>query len=445
MHRLLAINPIRKRFKTSVLAFFLLSALSGPIRAADDAVNIKLLVVNPSEKKQLATEISHTLPAEIQPEHILDKAEMEMSYDKDKNAYVLTKKVILEPKEARTIYVKVKNVWVIPDETMAQVREQVTQNLKALEGTKFYETAKLLHEKALTRLDQIEAEKSAPNLSIRRRIELYRAHMQQLPEIQSGILSMDSLHKMEATEGQEERTVSFLVTAENPSEQPRKMTIRTELPSDIKSNDVIDKQDFVLLFDDIKECFVVEKQDDFGAKEVKKYTIVLRDIWYIPQDELIRLREQTQKVLEVFQKSAYVAFAQEGADYINSNVLEIEESQASLNEASTVNDRIRNFVLNSQKFKLAKQKLQELKDLLLELPLKSEENIIQKILRGVAQIQKIDDVTKVLSMGIDPEVSTTWWIIFAIIIFLAIMAISFYVTWLVKLNKNTTKQNPPPK
>jgi hypothetical protein len=198
----------------------------------------------------------------------------------------------------------------------------------------------------------------------------------------------------------------------------------------------------VLLFDDIKECFVVEKQDDFGAKEVKKYSITLRDIWHIPQDELNWLREQTQKVLEVFQNSAYIAFAHEGAAYINTILTEIEELQAGLSESSTINDRIRTFVLNSQKFKLAKQKLQELKDLLMELPLKVEETIIQKILRGVAQIQKIEDVSKLLSMGIDPETSTTWWIIFGIIIFLAIMAISFYVTWLRKLNKNAAQQNP---
>lgn len=410
---------------------------------SEETVKIKILAVNPSATQTLNTDVVHALPQEIKPEDVIDSAGMEIVYDNEKNTYLLTSKMELQPKEKRSLEVKVRNVWVISDEYISEIRSAIEADIKALQGTKYQETAQLLFDKAVERITQIE-EENAQSLGIRQQIELYRAHMKQLTEIRSGILSMESLRQMEAQSGEEFPTASFIITAENPSQQARTMTVRAELPKDVKSQDIVDKQDFVTLYDADRSRFILEKSDEFAPLEVKQYTIVIRDIWYIPGNELSLLREQTQKLTELFKETPYETYATQGTDWVINTIDEIQQLQTDLAGAS-IDEKMRAFVLNSQKLKLAQKKVRELQDLVLELPLKrQDETIIDKVFRGVKEIQKIADVSKIFSMGVNPETSTTWWIIFGIIIFLAILASIFYVTWLKKLkndpfSKHSTK------
>lgn len=419
------------------LQFFCLALLvfaAGTVYGAEQ-ISIKILAVNPSKVNTLKTDVTHYLPPEVQPDNVLDNAGMELKFDNEKKSYFLSKQIELGPSETQTIVVRIQDVWVIPDEEISGLREKLEKDLQSLKGTKYYQTAELLYQKAADRLGQIEEEKTRP-LGIRQKIELYRAHKQQLSEMQTGILSLDSVRKLQASQTGESRTVQFMVTAENPSPEPKKMTIRAELPQDIKNDDIVDRQDFVLLFDEPKQRYIIEKQDDFTGSEKKTYKITLKDIWYIPQTDLDFIKEQTEKLGSHFQGTSYESYAAQGFEFILKNIEQIELSQQELAGSDSIDARMRGFVLNEQRLKLAKRKLKELQDLLLELPLeKQSDSLLQKVVRGVMEIQKVADVSKILSMGVDPDISTTWWLIFGIIIFLAILSLMFYLTWLKKVNQ----------
>lgn len=424
---------LRHFFKGLIFCAILFTLPASKLLAED--INIKLLAVNPSDTEKLETEVTHLLPPEVKPEDVVDAAGMQFKYDQEKQAYVAVKKVELEPKETRTIVIRIRNVWTLSDEQIGGVREKLNKEFQSLKGTKFESTAELLFQKANDRLAQIDEERTQ-KMGVRQQIELYRSHVKQLNDIENGFLSMDALRKSEVSS--EERTVKFVFKAQNPADQPRLMNIRTELPPDIQSEDVLDKLDFNLLYDNNSQSYVLEKQEDFAGRQEKTYTITLRDIWYIPEKELDLINSQSERLDEMFAGSNYEEFATQGTQYVRRMIEEIRASQGEIAADSSVTERMRYFVLNNQKMKLAKKRLRELQDLVLELPInKKEEDLFSKMLRGIKQVQQIADITKVLSMGIDPSTKTTWWIIFGIIGFLAVLSIVFYITFLKKLQNDS--------
>ncbi|PIW64712.1 MAG: hypothetical protein COW12_05385 [Candidatus Omnitrophica bacterium CG12_big_fil_rev_8_21_14_0_65_45_16] len=427
------INRLPKQFLVigmiSLISFLKVSCL-----LAEEDVKINILAMNPSETTALTTSINQPLPPEVKPEDIVEAANLQVKYDQEKGAYYLTGEVTLNPKETKTIPVKVKNVWLISDEELAEARADLAENVKNLQGTDFQETAQLLEQKVSEKLAQIEEERTKA-VGMRQRIELYRAHVQELNTIKREISSVQSLKRLKAEQAEGVRTAKFVITAENPSPEVRTMTVRAELPKDITGMDVLDKAGFLLLYDDAGKRFSVEKEDKLEGKEKKKYEIILRDIWYIPQSELDYLRKQTETILEHLTGSNYEDFAVKQTDFIFENLDAIEALQAEVAGAPALEDKIRAHVLNTSRFTLAKQKLKDLQDLLLEIPMERQETVVDQIRKAVKSLSNIIDIIK---LGFKPDLSTTWWIILGLIAFLFIMATSFYVIWVSKLKDTKT-------
>lgn len=433
-------NVQTKMIARLYFAFFFaaITLLTVNLYAADD-VKVNILAVNPSESNRLEAPITHYLPPEVKPEDILDRAGLDVKYDQDRQVYFLSGKVTLEPKETKTLNVRVKNVWALPDDLIAEARENINQNLKSLEGTEYYDTAKLLFDRVSEQITSMEEAKGKA-IGIKQKIELYRAQMKQLDMIQKDVLSMNSLRTLKADPSQITRTAKFIITAENPSSEARKMTVRAELPKDIGANDVIDKLDFLLLFDDGAKRYILEKEDTLQGNEKKKYQITIKDIWYIPKDRLDDLRIQTKTLIGHFKGSSYDAYSKQQGEFIFSHLDQINALQDEVLNSPAIEDRIRAYVLNQSRFELAKRKVKDLQDLLLEIPIKRQETAIDQIRKAVKSLTHVIDLIK---LGFKPDLSTTWWIILGIIAFLFVMASSFYVIWVSKLkdSKKGKKQD----
>jgi len=397
---------------------------------APDIVTIKILAVNPTDAP-LNTVVTHRLPPEIEPEHIVDKGSMEIKYDSNLVAYYVTTAVVLNPRETRTLNLKVKNVWVLDVEYVEKVRTELRQTVMALNGTRYQETAEKLYEKTNEQIDRIMAEQGQEK-TIQRQIELYRSHMKQLKQIETGVISLSALRKLADTSDTGARTVKFIIRAKNPAKEQRTMTIRALLPKEITSFDVINRLDFRLLFDEQEARFAVEKDDIFAPEEEKKYEIILRDVWYITKEELDFLRDQSAKILERFKNTSYENFAQQTVDFIVKTLDEVWALQEEVESSEAIEDRIRAFVINHQRVELVKKKIKELQDLLLEIPVKRNTEIDQ-IKQAINELSKMFDI---MSLGFTPDLSTTWWIILGIIFFLFIFAAVFYVVWIIELGKN---------
>lgn len=421
------------------LGRFLLTVFLGlcPILgfAAEDSVKVKILAVNPSGTKSLKTTVSQYLPPEVTPEDVIDKADLSMTYDPEKKAYILKADVELKPQETKTFEIKIRNVWVVSPEKIEEVKKQVKESADALSGTRFAETSKLLFERAQEALAQIEESQTKP-IGITQKIELYRLNIKQLEDIKQNALSLEAMRGIEEEVKSGIREVKFFITAENPAAEERKLMVRTELPRDVQAKDVLEKSGFELLFDNGKQVFALQKEDTLGPKEIKKYQIALRDIWYIPQSELDFLKSETEKLVPLFKGTPYEAFSLKQQVAVNGLIQDIKLLQSEVEASVVLEDRIRAHVLNDQRLHLAKRKIKELQDLLSEVPLKSSENELLEELKQL--IKKIAELKKlvIMAMGLDPRKSIVWWLFFGIVLFLALFTAIFYSVWLKKLQEN---------
>ena len=97
---------------------------------------------------------------------------------------------------------------------------------------------------------------------------------------------------------------------------------------------------------------------------------------------------------------------------------------------------MRAFVLNTQQMNVAKEKLRNLEQLIPEVSLKKEDaKILEKIKFFVKKLAETKDVV-LMAMGIRPDSPIVWWIIFGIILFLAVVSTAFYLVMLKQLQKN---------
>lgn len=420
-----------RQWKVPALLFIvMLSLLSSGY--AKEEIKLNILAVNPSATEKLNTSISYPLPPEIEPEHIIESQGLSPEYDDVKGVYYLTGPVELAPKEARTISVRLKNVWVLPDEELVTVREQLEKNVTVLKNTKYATTAQLLRDRVVEKISSME-EDQTKDMGVQKRIALYRANMKILDSIKSEVASIASMRELEKEQTAGIRTAKFVINAENPSNETKTMTVRAMLPKDVSATDVLEKQNFLLLYDNSRKRFSLERDDSFGPKESKKYEIILKDIWYIPQAQLDLLKEQTEKLLENFRGSPYENFSVQQNQTIQDAITVIQELQAEVANTDAIEEKMRAFSHNNERLSLAQKKVKELQDLLLEIPLQRKVSEIDKIKHAIKQLTKVMDIVR---MGFQPDLSTTWWIILGIIAFVAILATTFYVIWLTKLKES---------
>lgn len=403
---------------------------------AETEVKFKVLAVNPSASQPLKATISQPLPSEIDPaQDIIDNAGLEIRFDPEAKVYALFGEIELKPRETKTFEVRIRDVWQVTPDQIEDTKKNLEAQINALKGTKYYDTAKLLYEKAQEGIGRI-LEEQGRSVGMKQHIELFRAHVQQLQDIKSNSLSLEAMRQLEEEKKKGVAEARFLITAENPSSEARAMTVRSVLPKEITPNDILEKQDFTVLFDQAQKAYVLEKEDQFGAQEIKKYIITIRDVWRISDAEIKFHREQTEKLLELFKDSSFGKYANEQGKMIFDILSGITKLQAELDSSLALEDRMRAFVLNTQQMNVVKAKLRNLQQLIQEVPLRKDDSqILEKIKYFVKKLAETKDVV-LMAMGIRPDSPIVWWIIFGIILFLGIVSSVFYVVWLKKLQEN---------
>lgn len=418
------------------LFFLFFIFLNSSFLFAADEVKFKVLAVNPSQTKPIKAEISQPLPPEVNPAtDLIDATGLKVVYDGASQSYNLAGEVELAPRETKTLIVRVRDVWRIPPETIDEVKKNLEEQIQALKETKYSETAQMLYEKAQATVDLIVEEQERP-VGIKQHIEFYRAHVRQLEDIKENALSLGAMRQLQEEQKKGVHDAKYLIEAENPSAEAKKMTVRAVMPKEIKSEDILDKLDFNVLYDQTQRSFILEKNEEFAARENKKYIITLRDVWRVPDADIDFAEEQTNRLAELFKGSSYEKYAASQGDTILEMLKSIKQLQNELADSLSLEDRMRGFVLNTQQMNLAKAKLRNLHQLLQDIPIaKGDENIFEKIREWVKKLADVKDVV-LMALGIQPDRPTTWWIILGIVAFLATLVTVFYFIWIKLMQKN---------
>jgi len=159
-------------------------------RADVKSLTLKLMVVNPSDKFKQTFPVKAFLPEEVQPEHILDKEDLELGYDAAKRAYYAAKEIELDPGQSVVKAIRIEDIWIIADRQMNDLADEARELFKKLHGSKYEPRGRLLLDNVEVLLTQIYERQNDDTVAPDEHISIYRDNKQKIRDIEMDIVSL---------------------------------------------------------------------------------------------------------------------------------------------------------------------------------------------------------------------------------------------------------------
>ncbi len=394
-------------------------ALAGHVYAQ---VTVNILAVNGTEKEK-ERDIKEFLPKELGRDDILDTDGLNVEYDTNQGAYVVSGVVKLAPKESKTYKIRVQDVWVINDEEVANIKKQITAGVAKVKDTEFSKIAEEKETELLRRLDYIVSQQEQFADNIEKRIDRFRIYHDELVAIKDNAVSIDYWKSL-PPKPEEGKLIRFIIETKNPSNKPKKYQHKHYLPQEVKPEHIYESQDFDFRFDGVKNLPYLSKEEELAAEETKQYQISVLDVWNIAQQEIDNIKNQTRDVYRLLEKTEY----QELANYLVGNIKSnLERIEASQNEEKNIYDHISAYRVNKKYFEQAEKDLQALLNLLRALRENLERSKLKNVLQKLKSLKSIADIAR--SIFKRPEINTAWKIIAGVVIFVGLLTFIHFTIW----------------
>jgi hypothetical protein len=148
-----------------------------------------------------------------------------------------------------------------------------------------------------------------------------------------------------------------------------------------------------------------------APKQTKVFEVVVRDVWFLPDRDLDGLRTHTGILLKRLERSEYYASAKELGDTIIARLDEIQRAQQddTLSRKQRIGAYRRNLVTLAA--------------------IREDLNRMEKLLSfaGGPPVPEMLEESPLKSDA--PSTTTTWLVIFLIVIFMGLLAGQFFFTW----------------
>ena len=207
--------------------------------------------------------------------------------------------------------------------------------------------------------------------------------------------------------------VTLRVVAINPSaDKAQTVPVRIDLPTEVTPKDVIDHGELTVEFDDDRSVYYVYKSDvQLQPKETKVFEVVVRDLWFIPQERLDQLRSYSDLVLKRLDGTEHYDSAKRLHELILQRLDEIAAGQ--VDETIGRKTRIGNYRRNLLTIDQIKEDLAKMEKLL-----------------SFTGGPPVPEMLKESRLKADaPSTTTTWLVIFMIVIFMGMLGGLFFFTW----------------
>lgn len=216
-----------------------------------------------------------------------------------------------------------------------------------------------------------------------------------------------------AVRAAEREPVTMRVVAVNPSlDKARSVPVRIDLPAEVKPGDILDKGEMEIEYDTERSLYYVHKPDvQLAPKQTKVFEVIVRDVWMIPDAELAGLKGHTELLLTRLENSEYYPFAKQLGGSIVERLDAIQAMQS--DESIGRKQRIGSFRTNQQTLAVVKEDLSRMEKLL--------------SFTGGPPVPEMMEESALKSDA--PSTTTTWLVIFLVIIFMGLLAGQFFFTW----------------
>ncbi|MDZ4241550.1 MAG: hypothetical protein U1D99_01865, partial [Candidatus Omnitrophota bacterium] len=355
-----------------------------PVTAWAD-LTINLIAVNPDEQGK-EIDVKYHLPRELEPQDVVDTGPLKVDYDVDRSLYFVYGTVPFGPKESKTFRVKVRDVWVITREEVDILKNQLDQSFDQIKNLEESRNAAIVRDQINDHLDRILVQQQTYSDNIERRIEQYRAYKEEMDQIRNNVYSIDYLVRQsrELEELDLNKTVKLVLEVQNPSKKEEKTVEQKHyLPKEIREEDVIDGKGFDVRFDDKKGMAYLTKKETFQPAEIKRYEIVLKDVWTFP---LSKVNDVELRAKEAYQEiSEDPAFAESGKYLYDSMVNKLAELRSSQQESLPVQQHIGLYRVNTERYAKAEEDLKKLEEMLAILRAKKLDEMEKGKVKNVLQ------------------------------------------------------------
>lgn len=207
--------------------------------------------------------------------------------------------------------------------------------------------------------------------------------------------------------------VILSVVAVNPSlEKTHKVPVRIDLPQEVTPTDVLDHGELLLEYDDDRSMYYVYLPEvTLAPRETRVFEVTIKDVWFVPEDELKSLRSYTGILLDKLKDSEFFESANQLAKTILQELTDIEQVQ---------NDETLSRKARIGAYRAHLETLARIKEDLARM---------EKLLTFTGGPPVIEMLEESPLKSDAPSTTTTWLVIFLIVIFIGLLGGQFFFTW----------------
>jgi hypothetical protein len=207
--------------------------------------------------------------------------------------------------------------------------------------------------------------------------------------------------------------VTVNVVVANPSaDKTRVIPVKINLPQEVTPEIMLETDGLSLEYDEQKSGYYLYKKDvELKPKETRVFSVLIKDVWFIPQKGLSKFRKHAQLVLNKLKGSVYYEMGKELSVSIGNRLLKIEQTQS--DETLTTKKRIGAY----------RHHLQIIEDIENDL-IKMEKYLT---FQGGVPIPEMLQESQLKSDA--PSTKTTWIVIFTLLSFLGLLGGQVLYTW----------------
>jgi len=303
LYRILETTLLR-RFCAGVLVLVFLSAASTCLA---DRLVVKIQAANTSTNKTQSVPIRASLPARVSTNDIINLAGLNLGYDVKSDTYYVHGTIQLAPMEIVVREVELDDIWMIDEAQVKTLEARAAQLTGQLASTKHGSTAQKASDavkQGVATILERQTENRITRVSPVRHIQAYESNLKTLQDVRQNVGQIENLALAEGINPGDtlvgddrsaaaprrdvhlpvafgEAVVKITVKNTSPA-QPRRIPIRHELPPEVTLDDVLDSNGLSIRFDPQEGVTSVYADTlELAALETKTFDVRIRDKWNI--------------------------------------------------------------------------------------------------------------------------------------------------------------------
>lgn len=209
-----------------------------------------------------------------------------------------------------------------------------------------------------------------------------------------------------------EPVILSVVTVNPSSEKTQTVPVKIDLPQEVTPADVLETGGLKLEYDETRQAYYLFKEDvELTPKETKVFKVLVRDVWRIPEHDFGTLKEYADLVMQRLERSDYAVTAKQMHASILERLDRIRTTQD--DESLSRKSRIGAYRYHLQAIVKIKEDLARMEKLLTFV--------------GGPPVPEMLEESALKSDA--PSRTTTWLVIFLIVIFTGLLGGQFFFTW----------------